>query len=58
MICPCRDCNNKGCGAYHDVCTEYQEFRKYRDDRRTNKLKDSEIENTLVEIARIRRNRK
>lgn len=23
---PCIDCPDKGCGPYHDVCKDYQEF--------------------------------
>ena len=26
--CPCRHCERKGCGNYHDSCTEYQEWSK------------------------------
>lgn len=25
--CPCKDCEKKGCGAYHGICEKYQEFR-------------------------------
>ena len=25
--CPCRDCERKGCGTYHDECPDYQEYR-------------------------------
>lgn len=25
--CPCKFCANKGCGAYHDKCENYQQFR-------------------------------
>lgn len=25
--CPCKDCEKKGCGAYHDECENYQQFR-------------------------------
>lgn len=24
MICPCKDCPQKGCGSYHDKCESYQ----------------------------------
>lgn len=24
---PCKDCERKGCGSYHDKCPEYQEYR-------------------------------
>lgn len=26
-ICPCKFCENKGCGVYHDECEKYQQFR-------------------------------
>lgn len=25
MVKCCRDCPNRGCGAYHDKCTRYKE---------------------------------
>lgn len=28
MQSPCKECNLKGCGSYHDLCEKYQEFRK------------------------------
>lgn len=30
MLCPCKDCEKKGCGVYHDKCEEYQKFAKWR----------------------------
>ena len=27
---PCKYCENKGCGVYHDECEAYQKFRDYR----------------------------
>lgn len=29
MICPCKDCEHKGCGAYHSQCEAYLEYVKY-----------------------------
>ena len=26
MICPCKDCEKKGCGEYHDICLNYQKW--------------------------------
>ena len=26
LVSPCKECNNKGCGAFHDKCEPYQEF--------------------------------
>ena len=28
MNAPCEHCERKGCGAYHDICPEYQEYRQ------------------------------
>ena len=30
MLCPCKDCDKKGCGVYHDECQPYQEFVKWK----------------------------
>ena len=30
MICPCKDCEKKGCGVYHDKCEEYQKYVAWR----------------------------
>lgn len=27
---PCLKCDKTGCGAYHDICDPYQEYRKFR----------------------------
>lgn len=26
--CPCKDCEKKGCGVYHDKCEKYQAFKR------------------------------
>lgn len=26
MICPCKTCDRKGCGSYHDSCEPYKEW--------------------------------
>lgn len=31
MIKCCKNCDKKGCGAYHDICPIYQEERKTLD---------------------------
>lgn len=30
MICPCKGCENNGCGAFHDQCEPYQQWQKDR----------------------------
>lgn len=27
MKSPCMDCENKGCGSFHDKCNKYAKFR-------------------------------
>lgn len=31
MTPPCKDCEKKGCGLYHDICPLYQQFKKERE---------------------------
>lgn len=26
--CPCGDCENSGCGEYHDTCDKYQTWKQ------------------------------
>lgn len=26
--CPCKECENKGCGNYHDTCPEYVSWKR------------------------------
>lgn len=30
MICPCKDCENKGCGVYHSKCEKYLKWVEYK----------------------------
>ena len=42
MVCPCKDCEKKGCGDYHSQCQEYLEYKKWKGEtngkRKTNKF--------------------
>lgn len=31
IIAPCRDCDKKGCGAYHSKCEKFKEFLEQKD---------------------------
>ena len=31
MESPCKNCDRKGCGAFHDECTAFQEFKKFKE---------------------------
>ena len=52
---PCKDCPKKGCGAYHDECPEYQEFRKERN--RINEEKREQQKCNEITIERAKRHK-
>ena len=31
-VCPCNGCERSGCGAYHDKCERFLEWKKWLDD--------------------------
>ena len=31
---PCKDCARKGCGMYHDICPEYNKWKKAEDEKK------------------------
>lgn len=45
MQAPCKSCNKKGCGSYHDICPEYQTFKKQNDES-YGKRKDKSVINS------------
>ena len=34
MANPCRNCPDKGCGAYHDICPEYNKWKREEEEKR------------------------
>lgn len=38
-IVPCKDCENKGCGAYHDKCEKYLQFIKSNEETKKRQHK-------------------
>lgn len=40
MVVPCKNCDRKGCGSYHDICEQYQSFRKERNERSLEKIRE------------------
>lgn len=30
MICPCGECEKKGCGVYHSQCKKYLDYVKWK----------------------------
>ena len=55
MICPCQDCEKKGCGVYHDICEKYQKYVEHRKYTKKREREESEkIYNVLI-AKRIRK---
>lgn len=43
MKCPCKDCDNKGCGAYHAQCEKYLDWKKELEEYRKQEKQRNEI---------------
>lgn len=46
--CPCKDCDNKGCGSYHEKCERYLQYRKKKDELLKQKLDANKITETHI----------
>ena len=40
MICPCKDCEKKGCGTYHSQCKPYLDYVKWKQSVNAEMRKD------------------
>ena len=47
MDAPCKDCERIGCGAYHDICPEYQAYKKAKDEEREKNFRINNLKNDL-----------
>ena len=54
ITAPCKDCENKGCGPYHDKCPAYQEWRRQLDERNESKRRKQMAESILISPKRRR----
>lgn len=34
---PCKDCEKKGCGSYHDQCEKFKEYKEFMQNRKVEK---------------------
>lgn len=50
---PCYNCENSGCGTYHDECPDYQEWRKELDRVKESRFKESQTEADLNYISHV-----
>lgn len=41
-VAPCKDCSNKGCGPYHDMCIKYKYWKDQLDEYNEKKRKEAE----------------
>lgn len=51
---PCKDCANKGCGAFHSKCELYKTWVKECTEDRKRKLERCEIADTLRSLEHHR----
>ena len=54
LIAPCKNCENKGCGIYHDKCEKYQQYKKEYKAMNSNINKQKEIQVKLNEMHNTR----
>lgn len=43
MDCPCKNCNKKGCGTFHDKCEPYLAYREENDVKSKEKAKALDV---------------
>lgn len=55
MQAPCVNCNNKGCGSYHDHCPEYLKFKEKRDAMLAENMKEADLYTALYKEIRGKR---
>ena len=56
---PCRRCERKGCGAYHDECVPFQEYCKQRDQNIKDAIARSDLNDfSKMHSVRMKRGRK
>lgn len=51
---PCGTCDMKGCGAYHDTCEKYQQWRQEQLDRGEIIIKAQKEESDIRHVRRQR----
>ena len=48
---PCKDCEKRGCGAYHSQCEVYKMWKEQNEKLRMERLQNREISDTIEELA-------
>ena len=56
MECPCKKCPKKGCGTYHDKCTDYADWRKWWEElSKVNKRRDEALRLFFDDITKCKK---
>ena len=42
MICPCKECENQGCGAYHSECEKFAGWQEWRSEGIRRRMADAD----------------
>lgn len=48
---PCKNCEKKGCGAYHDICPEYVQWKGERIQTSRSMKKEKKVNSAIVELS-------
>ena len=49
MICPCKDCEKKGCGEYHSQCKPYLDYVKWKQGVNEKERKEKQFSYNIKE---------
>lgn len=49
-VSPCKDCEKKGCGTYHDVCDKYQQYKVDRESMMKRVQKSSDLDHAFKDM--------
>lgn len=48
VVPPCGNCENKGCGSYHDECEKFQKYKKMINDARDYRRRHSMLNSLTI----------
>lgn len=59
-MAPCKDCPKKGCGSYHDKCSDYLEYKRNleREKQQFKEKRDVEVDLDIIKFDNLERLRK
>lgn len=56
-VSPCKKCENKGCGSYHDECKPYQEYKAKMDAFNKRKRESLYLDHEMKDMAILKKSK-